>query len=181
MESIELQLADILTGRSTGDVMVVDLYGKIVDGTIIGDNLANSIMTKAGTGIVVDGAIRDASGILEVEGFKVYARDFHPSFLTGSTLMGWNLPIRIGGVTVLPGDIVLSDPEGVVFIPAHLAETVADQSEIVRLRDEWGHKMLREQKYTPGQVDGRWTPEMIEEFNKYAAEKGSKVRIPAKR
>jgi regulator of RNase E activity RraA len=95
--------------------------------------------------------------------------------------MGWNLPVRIGGVTVLPGDVVLSDPEGIVFIPAHLAEMVADQSEIVRLRDEWGHKMLREQKYTPGQVDGRWTPEMIEEFNKYAAEKGSKVRIPAKR
>jgi 4-hydroxy-4-methyl-2-oxoglutarate aldolase len=164
-----------------GDVMVVDLYGKIVDGTIIGDNLANSIMTKAGTGIVVDGAIRDASGILEVEGFKVYARDFHPSFLTGTTLMGWNLPVRIGGVTVLPGDIVLSDPEGVVFIPAHLAETVANESETVRLRDEWGHKMLREQKYTPGQIDGRWTPEMIEEFNKYAEEKGSKIRIPAKR
>ncbi len=163
-----------------GDVMVVDLYGKIVDGTIIGDNLANSIMTKAGTGIVVDGSIRDASGISEVEGFKVYARDFHPSFLTGTTLMGWNLPVRIGGVTVLPGDVVLSDPEGVVFIPAHLAETVADESEIVRLRDEWGHKMLREQKYTPGQIDGRWTPEMIEEFNDYAAEKGSKVRIPAK-
>jgi 4-hydroxy-4-methyl-2-oxoglutarate aldolase len=129
----------------------------------------------------VDGAIRDASGILEVEGFKVYARDFHPSFLTGTTLMGWNLPVRIGGVTVLPGDIVLSDPEGVVFIPAHLAETVANESEAVRLRDEWGHKMLREQKYTPGQIDGRWTPEMIEEFNRYAAEKGSKVRIPAKR
>lgn len=171
----------VIDTLESGDVMVVDLYGKIVDGTIIGDNLANSIMTKAGTGIVVDGAIRDASGILEVEGFKVYTRDFHPSFLTGTTLMGWNLPVRIGGVTVLPGDIVLSDPEGVVFIPAHLAETVADQSEIVRLRDEWGHKMLREQKYTPGQVDGRWTPEMIEEFNKYAAEKGSKVRIPSKR
>lgn len=163
-----------------GDVMVVDLYGKIVDGTIIGDNLANSIMAKAGTGIVVDGAVRDASGIMEVEGFKVYARDFDPSFLAGATLTGWNLPIRIGDVTVLPGDIVLSDPEGVVFIPAHLAETVADESETVRLRDEWGHKMLREQRYTPGQIDGRWTPEMIEEFNRYAAGKGSKVRIPAK-
>ena len=163
-----------------GDVMVVDLYGKTVDGTIIGDNLANSIMTKAGTGIVVDGAVRDASGIMEIEGFKVYARDFDPSYLSGATLTGWNLPVRIGDVTVLPGDIVLSDPEGVVFIPAHMAEIVADESETVRLRDEWGHKMLREQRYTPGQIDGRWTPQMIEEFNKYAAGKGSKVRIPVK-
>ena len=95
--------------------------------------------------------------------------------------MGWNLPIRIGDVTVLPGDIVLSDPDGIVFIPAHLAEAVANESEMTRLRDEWGHKMLREQKYSPGQVDGQWTPQMIEEFNKYAEEKGSKVRMPAKR
>jgi regulator of RNase E activity RraA len=166
-----------------GDVLVVDLFGKIKDGTIIGDNLGNSIMTKTGTGLVVDGAVRDVSGISEIEGFKVYARDFHPSFLTETTLMGWNLPIRIGDVTVLPGDIVLSDPEGIVFIPAHLAEAVANESEMTHLRDEWGHKMLREQKYSPGQVDGQWTPQMIEEFNKYAAEKGSKVRIniPAKK
>jgi len=164
-----------------GDVLVVDLFGKIKDGTIIGDNLGNSIMTKTGTGIVVDGAVRDPSGLSEIEGFKVFTRDFHPSFLTETTLMGWNLPIRIGDVTVLPGDIVLSDPDGLVFIPAHLAEAVANDSEIVRLRDEWGHKMLREQKYSPGQVDGQWTPQMIEEFNKYAAEKGSKVRIPAKK
>ena len=164
-----------------GDVLVVDLFGKIKDGTMIGDNLGNSIMTKTGTGIVVDGAVRDPSGLSEIGGFKVFARDFHPSFLTETTLMGWNLPIRIGDVTVLPGDVVLSDPDGLVFIPAHLAEAVANDSEIVRLRDEWGHKMLREQKYSPGQVDGQWTPEMIEEFNRYAAEKGSKVRIPAKK
>jgi regulator of RNase E activity RraA len=164
-----------------GDVMVVDLFGKIKDGTIIGDNLGNSIMTKTGTGIVVDGAVRDVTGLSEIEGFKVFARDFHPSYLTETTLMGWNLPIRIGDVTVLPGDIVLSDPDGIVFIPAHLAEAVADESEMTRLRDEWGHKMLREQKYTPGQVDGMWTPGMIEEFNKYAEEKGSKIRMQVKR
>jgi 4-hydroxy-4-methyl-2-oxoglutarate aldolase len=163
------------------DVMVVDLFGKIKNGTIIGDNLANSIMTKTGTGLVVDGAVRDPSGISEIEGFMVFARDFHPSAIAEVTLMGFNVPIRIGGATVLPGDVVLSDPDGVVFIPAHLAEKVADDSEIVRLRDEWGHKMLREQKYAPGEVDGQWTPQMIEEFNKYAAEKGSKVRIPVKK
>jgi regulator of RNase E activity RraA len=164
-----------------GDVMVVDLFGKIKDGTIIGDNLGNSIMTKTGTGIVVDGSVRDVTGLSEIEGFKVFARDFHPSYLTETTLMGWNLPIRIGDVTVLPGDVLLSDPDGIVFIPAHLAEAVANESEMTRLRDEWGHKMLREQKYSPGQVDGQWTPQMIEEFNRYAEEKGSKIRMPAKR
>jgi 4-hydroxy-4-methyl-2-oxoglutarate aldolase len=160
-----------------GDVLVVDLYGKIKDGTIIGDNLGTSIMTKTGTGLVVNGAVRDPSGISEIEGFKVYTRDFHPSAIAEATLAGWNIPIRIGEVTVLPGDIVLSDPDGITFIPAHLAEKVADESELTQLRDEWGHQMLREQKYTPGQVDAQWSAPMIEEFNKWAAAKGSKMRM----
>jgi regulator of RNase E activity RraA len=163
-----------------GDVMVVDLYGKIKDGTIIGDNLGTSIMTKTGTGLVVNGAVRDPSGLSEIEGFKVFARDFHPSAIAETTLMGWNIPIRMGEVTVLPGDIVLSDPDGIMFIPAQLAEEVADESELTQLRDEWGHQMLREQKYNPGQVDAQWTPQMIEEFNKWAAAKGSKMRMKSK-
>lgn len=160
-----------------GDVMVVDLFGKIDGGTIIGDNLGTSIMTKTGTGLVVDGAVRDVSGISEIQGFKVFARDFHPSGIADVTLVGINVPIRIGPVTVVPGDVVLSDPEGLVFIPAQHAQTVADESESTRLRDQWGHQMLREQKYTPGQIDSAWTPQMMEEFNQWAAAKGSKVRL----
>lgn len=159
------------------DVMVVDLFGKINDGTIIGDNLATSIMTKTGTGLVVDGAVRDVSGISEIKGFKVFARDFHPSAIADVMLTGINVPIRIGGVTVIPGDVILSDPEGIVVIPAHLAEKVADESELTRLRDQWGHQMLREQKYTPGQIDTQWTQQMVDEFNKWSESKGSKMRM----
>jgi 4-hydroxy-4-methyl-2-oxoglutarate aldolase len=159
------------------DVMVTDLYGKIKDGTIIGDNLGTSIMAKTGTGLIVNGAVRDPSGLSEIDGLKVFARDFHPSYLMDATLMGWNIPIRIGDVTVLPGDVVLSDLDGIVFIPAQLAQDVADQSELTQLRDEWGHTMLREQKYTPGQVDAEWTPQMVDEFNKWAAAKGSSMRM----
>lgn len=160
-----------------GDVMVIDLFGKIDGGTIIGDNLGTSIMTKTGTGLVVEGAVRDVSGISEIKGFKVFARDFHPSAIANVTLTGINVPIRIGEVTILPGDVVLSDPEGLTFIPAHLAETVARESELTRLRDQWGHQMLREGKYKPGQIDSAWTPEMVEEFNKWAAAKGSTVKM----
>ncbi len=169
---------DTLTKR---DVMVVDLFGKIKDGTIIGDNLGTSIWAKTGNGLVVDGAVRDVSGISEIKGFKVFCRGYDPSAIAEVTLMGINVPIRIGGVTALPGDVVLSDPEGLVFIPAHLAMAVADESELTRLRDEWGHQMLREQKYTPGQIDAGWTPAMAEEFNKWAESKGSKVRMPVKK
>ncbi len=159
------------------DVMVIDLFGKINDGTIIGDNLGTSIMTKTGTGLIVNGAVRDVSGISEIKGFKVFARGFHPSAIANVTLTGINVPIRLDEVTVLPGDVVISDPEGLTFIPAHLAERVANESEMTRLRDQWGHQMLREQKYKPGQIDSAWTPEMIAEFNQWAAAKGSTVRM----
>lgn len=164
-----------------GDVMVVDLYGKIDGGTIIGDNLGTSIMTKTGTGLVVNGAVRDPSGLSEIDGFKVFTRGFHPSAIAEATLMGFNIPIRMGHATVLPGDVVLSDPDGITFIPAELAEEVADESELTQLRDDWGHTMLREQKYTPGQIDARWTPQMVDEFNKWAESKGSKMRMKTSR
>jgi regulator of RNase E activity RraA len=162
------------------DVMVIDLFGKIEDGTIIGDNLGTSIMTKTGTGLVVDGSIRDVTGNAEIEGFQVYARGFHPSALREVTLAGINIPIRIGHVTVLPGDIVVSDAEGLTFIPPHLAQRVADEAERTHMVDDWGHKMLRELKYTPGQIDTQWTPAMIEEFNKYSESKGSPIRYEQK-
>jgi 4-hydroxy-4-methyl-2-oxoglutarate aldolase len=164
-----------------GDVLVVDLYGKIKDGTFAGDNLSTSIFAKTGTGLIVDGAVRDVSGISEIKGFRCYVRGFDPSALEGATLMGINVPIRIGDVTVMPGDAVVSDPEGLTFIPPQLAEKVADSSELTRLRDEWGHQMLREGKYTPGQIDGRWTKQMIEEFNRWAERQGAKVRLGEER
>jgi regulator of RNase E activity RraA len=147
-----------------GDVLVVDMFGKIKDGTFAGDNLATSIYSKSGTGLVVDGSVRDLSGILEIDGFMGYVRDFDPSAIADVMLAGINVPIRIGEVTVLPGDVLVSDPEGLTFVPPHLAKKVADVSEDTRLRDEWGHTMLREGRYTPGQIDTKWTPEMEVEF-----------------
>ena len=157
-----------------GDVLVVDLYGKIDKGTFIGDNLGTSIFAKTGKGVVVNGSVRDLSGILEIKGFHGFVRDFHPTALADATLVGINVPIRIGGVTVLPGDVVLSDPEGLTFVPPQLAEKVVVSSEDVRLRDDWGHEMLRQGKYTPGQVDAKWTPEMEKEFEAWAASRRPK-------
>ena len=118
------------------DVLVVDVFGKIKDGTFAGDNLSTSIFAKTGTGFVVNGGVRDAGGISEIKGIRVYVRDFHPSAIADVMLMGINVPIRIGGVTIMPGDIILSDPEGLTFVPPHLAEEVADESELARLRDD---------------------------------------------
>jgi 4-hydroxy-4-methyl-2-oxoglutarate aldolase len=168
---------DTLTKR---DVMVVDLFGKIDGGTIIGDNLGTSIMAKTGTGLVVDGAVRDPTGLSEIKGFHIFTRDFHPSAIADAMLMGIDVPIRIGHATVLPGDVVLSDRDGITFIPAQLAEKVADDAELTRYQDEWGHMMLREGKYPPGQIDARWTQKMIDEFNAWVEQRGSKVRMRQK-
>ena len=160
-----------------GDILVADLFGKIKDGTLIGDNLGTSIFTKSHTGLIVDGAVRDETGISEIEGFRVYTRDVDPSALRNVMLMGINVPIRIGQATVMPGDVAVMDVEGVTFVPPQLCEEVAEHAELIHLVDEWGHSMLRQQKYTPGEIDGKWTPGMIEEFNQYCASKGSKQRM----
>jgi len=168
---VKAQNSWVIDTLRPGDVLVVDLFGKIEDGTYAGDNLSTAIFANSGTGLVVDGAVRDASGISEIDGFQLFVRDFHPTALRDVTLAGINVPIRIGGTTVLPGDVLLSDPEGLTFIPPHLAERVADRSENVRLRDDWGHMMLKQGKYTPGQIDSRWTEAMEAEFARWKAER----------
>jgi len=160
-----------------GDVLVVDLFGKIKDGTYAGDNLSTAIFAKSHNGLIVDGSVRDETGISQIAGMQVFVRSVDPSALRDVTLMGINVPIRIGHVTVMPGDVAVSDPEGITFIPPQLAQEVADQAQMTHMVDEWGHTMLREGKYTPGQIDRKWTKEMIEEFNQWLEQKGSKLRM----
>jgi 4-hydroxy-4-methyl-2-oxoglutarate aldolase len=163
-----------------GDVLVVDLFGKIRYGTIVGDNLSTAIYAKSHNGLIVDGAVRDVTGIQEIPGFQVYTRGVDPSALENVMLTGINVPIRIGYVTVMPGDVAIGDPEGITFVPPQLAAKVADDTEMDHQIDDWGHTMLREGKYTPGQIDGPWTKEMIEQFNDWLQKKGSKLRMPVR-
>ncbi len=167
----------VIDTLQSGDVLVVDLFGKIKDGTFAGDNLGTSIYAKTHNGLVVDGSVRDETGLREIKGFQVYVRGVDPSALAGVMLMGINVPIRIGQATVMPGDVVVSDPEGVTFIPPQLAEEVATRAQMTHFVDEWGHLMLREGRYTPGQIDGPWTRPMVEEFNRWLEHKGSKLRM----
>jgi regulator of RNase E activity RraA len=155
-----------------GDVYVVNQFGAHVDGPTIGDNLGTSIHTRSGNGIVYDGAIRDIAGLKEMGTFTSYFRSYHPSHHNpggnlNTTLVAINQPTRIGMATVMPGDVVLGRDGGVIFIPPHLAERVVTTSEIVRLRDMFGHQRLREQVYTPGQIDTRWSPEIERDFSQW--------------
>lgn len=168
-----------------GDVYVVDQFGAHEDGPTIGDNLANSIYAKSGNGIVYDGAIRDIAGLKELGSFTSFVKSYHPSHHLNNpdgelntTLIGINKPTRIGMATVMPGDIVLGRDGGVSFIPPHLAEKVVKTSEVVRLRDMFGHQRLREQKYTAGQIDNRWSPEIEKDFSAWLNDHINELPVP---
>jgi regulator of RNase E activity RraA len=147
-----------------GDVYVADGFGKIAGGTLIGSNLGNSIYTRSGNGVVFDAAARDLEGLSEIKGFNAYVRDWHPSYLKDEVLMGLNTPIRIGQAMVLPGDLVIAKKGGVLFIPAHLAEKVIVTAEFIILKDKFGISMLKEGRYTPGEIDSQWTDVIKKDF-----------------
>ncbi|QHV95795.1 RraA family protein [Spirosoma endbachense] len=161
------------------DVYVADGYGKIIDGTLIGDNLGNSIFAKSKTGIVFDAGVRDLEGLEEIDGFVGFVRGVDPSFIKDMLMTGINYPIRIGRSTVLPGDLILGKKEGVIFIPAHLAEKVITSAEWVALQDDFGHQMLREGKYTPGEIDMKWSPAIITTFRAWLKQHPEKVKMSA--
>ena len=158
-----------------GDVYVADSYGKIVDGTLIGDNLGNAIYAKSHRGVIFYGSVRDVEGLDDIKGFNSWTKGNDPSYIQQMMLGGINVPIRIGRATVLPGDAVLAKKYGVVFIPAHLLEEVVLNAEFISLRDAFGHQRLREQKYTPGQIDTQWTDEIKKDFLKWIDENPGKL------
>ena len=148
-----------------GDVLVVELFGKIANGTFIGDNLGTAIATRTGgTGLVVDGSIKDSQRVSELP-MNVFTRGLHPSGIGEVTLTEINGPVRIGNATVLPGDVVLGTPMGLLFIPPQHAEQVVETSETLRLRDHFGKMRIREGVYTPGEVDSGWSEVMEEDFD----------------
>lgn len=148
-----------------GDVYVADGFGKIVDGTLIGDNLAQGIYSASGNGPILYGGARDMGGVKDIEGFNTWVKGWDPSYIQNMTLMSINAPTRIGRAIVLPGDVVLATETGVLFIPPHLAERVLLNSEVGRMVDTFRKQRIEEGVYTLNQTYGTdWTDTMNEDF-----------------
>ena len=165
-----------------GDVLVVDLFGKKEGGTIVGDNLFYYIMkaTKSG-GLVVDGSIRDLDGISPM-GMPCYFRAVHPSPIGGVTLAAVNVPIRIGNVTVMPGDLVMGDREGISFIPAQNAEAILDRADETHIHDEWTRKKFDEGKYKSTDIYGSpHDPALRQEYQEYLKKRLEEIRASRKK
>lgn len=147
-----------------GDVYVADGYGRIIDGTLIGSNLGNAIYANSRNGFIFDAGVRDLAGLVEIENFNGWFRGDDPSYLQQEMLTSINAPIRIGRAIVLPGDAVLANRYGVVFIPAYLLGDLVISSEVTNLRDQFGFQRLKEKKYTAGQIDMEWTDAIRKDF-----------------
>ncbi|WP_163379294.1 RraA family protein [Cyclobacterium sp. SYSU L10401] len=166
-----------------GDVYVADQFGAHIDGPTIGDNVGNAIFARSGNGIVYDGAIRDIVGLREIEGFTSFFTSYHPSHHNqrgnlNTMLIGINKPTKIRQVTVMAGDVVLGRDGAVSFIPPHLAEKIVVTSEIVRLRDMFGHERLRAGVYSAGQIDTRWSDEIEKDFSGWLNEHIDELPVP---
>jgi 4-hydroxy-4-methyl-2-oxoglutarate aldolase len=151
-----------------GDVLVVDLFGKKVDGTIVGDNLFYYVMKAThGGGLVVDGSIRDLDGIAKID-MPGYFRSVDPTPIGNVMLTGINVPIRIGGVTVMPGDLVVGDREGVYFIPPQFVKEILDHADVTHIHDEWTKMKFDEGKYKSSEIYGSpKDPKLQKEYQEY--------------
>ena len=151
-----------------GDVLVVDLLGKKVNGTIVGDNLFYYIYktTRSG-GLVVDGSIRDLDGLEQID-MPAYLRAADPTAIGEVMLTGINVPVRIGGVTVMPGDLVVGDREGVNFIPPQFVKEILDHADELHIHDEWTKRKFDEGKYKSSEIYGSPTdPKLKQEYEEY--------------
>ena len=160
-----------------GDVLVVDLFGKGADGTIVGDNLFYYMAKSAKcAGLVVDGAIRDLEGISEID-MPAYFRKSHPSYLTNVTITGINVPVRIGNATVMPGDLVVGDSEGVYFIPPNLVQPIVDNADTIHIHDEWTRRKFDEGKYKSSDIYSTpRDPALKKEYDEYLKKRLEEIR-----
>lgn len=152
------------------DVVVVDLFDKIFEGTYVGGNLSTAIRTRTKRGgAVIWGGIRDLQQIVKIDGLQEFYRGVDPTGIGNVVMTGYNTPCRIGQAICMPGDVVLGTISGVIFIPAQHAEMVVDNAEKSHIRDVFGFDRLASKTYTTAQIDTQWTLPMFEDFMNWFA------------
>jgi 4-hydroxy-4-methyl-2-oxoglutarate aldolase len=160
------------------DVYMANAFGSYEGGPIIGGNLATAIFRNSQNGVVFDGSVRDIAQMETITGFKAWVRDWHPSWNYDNMLVEINRPVRVGQMTCLPGDVVLAKRQGVMCIPPQLAEEVCKTGELVQLRDMFGFQRIKEGRYTPGQIDQKWSDVMEKDFSGWLNDHMDKLPVP---
>ena len=136
-----------------GEVIVIEARQEPGSGTL-GDILALRAKTRGAAGVVTDGGVRDYEAVREI-GLPVFTQGAHPCVL-GRKHVPWDSDIAVscGNATVIPGDIIVGDDDGVIVIPRELAEEVADAALAKEHEDEW----VAEQVKAGASLDGMFPP-----------------------
>ena len=135
-----------------GDVLVVELGGAVDRATFMGDVTGLAIKTAGADGVVIDGGLRDLSEFLPWKDFPVYYRGAHASAMADQVGVEWNVPVRIGGVTVLPGDVVIGDESGLLFFPPQLAADAIKGAEDTVYTETFKREMIASRKYRTKEI-----------------------------
>ncbi len=150
-----------------GDVVVVELGGMVERATFMGTMTGLAIKLQKTNGIVVDGGIRDLNGFLQWKDFPVYYAGAHASAMADQIGVEWNAPIRIGSVTVLPGDVVVGDEEGLLFFPPQIADEVIAAAETQTYNEDFKEEAMRSGKYKTRDIYPRLSPAAEKEFEEW--------------
>jgi 4-hydroxy-4-methyl-2-oxoglutarate aldolase len=159
-----------------GDVYVADGFGKIIEGTLIGSNLGSGIAAHTHAGFVFDAGIRDQEENREIPNLNGFYRGYDPSAWADMTLTAINAPVRIGRAIVLPGDLVLAKTDGVIFIPAILAEDAISSAEFTNLEDAFNFELNRAGK-NGAEFEGGWTPQKYDALAKWIDAHPEKLKM----
>jgi regulator of RNase E activity RraA len=160
-----------------GDVYVADGFGKIVEGTLIGSNLGSGIAAHTHSGFIFDAGIRDQEENREIPNLNGFYRGYDPSAWADMILTAINAPVRIGRAIVLPGDLVLAKTDGVLFIPAILAEDAISSAEFTNLEDAFNFELNKSGK-NGGEFEGGWTPQKYDALAKWIDAHPEKLKMP---
>lgn len=149
----------VLYHAQEGDVVVVDARGDMSSG-VFGDMMSTYFKGRGGAGIVIDGCMRDRPNVEKLD-LPLWLRGWTPNYHVQTSIYpnAVNVPIACGGVTVIPGDIIVADDDGVVVLPVAMASKVIEESQKHHDWEEFSRVKLMEggslQRYYPLHDDAR--------------------------
>lgn len=159
------------------DVPVIDLMGAAPGHNFGGDNLQAAVAGRTRTGAVIDGTIRDIGGIRELP-TQIFFKKAHPAAVSEVVVVGINIPIKVGEAVVMPGDVVLGNDEGVIFIPPHLVKEICDAADLTHIHDEWTKEKFLTGKYKASELYGGpgLTPELQKEYDAFVKKRMDEIK-----
>jgi 4-hydroxy-4-methyl-2-oxoglutarate aldolase len=150
-----------------GDVVVVELGGMVDRATFLGDVTGLGMAAAGAVGVVVDGGIRDLSEFIPMKELPIWYRGAHASAMADQVGAQWNGPVRIGSITVLPGDVIVADAEGVLAFPPQLAAEVIKDAENTVYTENFKREMMRTRKYRSRDIYPKLSPELEAKFEEW--------------